>query len=135
VLSDYLAAKLLEASVANVAFASGSPLYLAALRVPGDRSDTGTSLGPKEAVYGGYKRVAVPSVAWNKAVGPVQTNAEDIALAKWTSGPTAQVVAWALCDALTAGNVHHLGDTAALLIDAEDPEPSIGAGLLRLVFA
>jgi hypothetical protein len=134
VLSDYLAAKLLEASVADSSFASGDPLYLALLSAPGTRSDTGTTLATKEVDYGGYGRVAVAASVWGEASGPAITNAEPIALAKRTSGQ-AQVVGWALCDAVTKGNVHHIGVTAAFVVDEADPEPEIGVGLLRVVFA
>lgn len=134
-LSDYLAAKLLEASVANVTYASGATLYLALLSAPGARSDTGATLQAKEAVYGGYARTAVPSSAWGEAQGPAITNAEEIPLPKCTSG-AAQVVGWALCDGPESGaHVLHIGDTATLKIDLADPEPIIGVGLLRLVFA
>ena len=133
-LSEYLAQKLLQASVADVSFASGTPLYLALLSAPGAASDTGTTIAAKEVAYGGYERVAVPAGAWGEPEGMAITNAEEIPLPKRTSG-SAQVIGWALCDAAEGGNVHHVGITAALKIDEADPEPVIGAGLLRVVFA
>lgn len=133
-LSNYLAAKLLDASVRNVSFASGAQTFLALLSAPAVPSDTGTTLAAKEAAYGGYTRAEVASSVWEAASGPVIVNAELIALPKRTSGQ-AQIIAWALCDAATKGNVLHFGDTPAFVIDAADPEPSIGAGLLRIVFA
>jgi hypothetical protein len=134
VLSNYLAAKLLEASVANASFASGAQTFLALLTAAGTPADTGTTLSTKEAAYGGYARAEVASSVWAEAEGPYIVNAEPIPLAKRTSG-AAQIVAWAICDAVTKGNVLHLGDTATFIIDEADPEPIIGAGLLRVVFA
>lgn len=133
-LSNYLAAKLLEASVANVAFASGSPLYLALLKAPGVAADTGATIAAKEVVYGGYERTAVPSTSWGEPEGQAITNSAQIALPVWTSG-AAQVIGWALCDQAEQGHVHHIGITAALKIDEADPDPVIGVGLLRVVFA
>jgi hypothetical protein len=124
-LSDHWAGELLEETV-------GSPAFLAMCTVRPVPADTGSTI--TEVAYGGYRRVELPAGTFGPPEGSGVVNIVKVALAPMTGPPGGRVIAWAICSALTGGFVKTSGDTVEFMIDLEDPEPSIGIGLLRVAF-
>ena len=105
--SDYLANKISDLMLGGVAYTPPATYYLALYTT--SPTDSG---GGVEVVGGSYERVAIANNLTNfpAAVAGLKSNALQINFPRATAD-WGLVVASALCDAPTAGNVHLLGDT------------------------
>lgn len=104
-------------------------LWLALLKSPPNDATTGAELD--EAGYTGYARVQVASTAWTAASGGVKRTTIDIVFPPVSATPVT-VVAWALCDAATAGTVVWWGHMVASRLDPTEGAPKVAAGMLTL---
>jgi hypothetical protein len=109
--SNYLSKKLLEEALGGVAYTSATNTYLALLTVTPDDTSTGSTI--TETDYASYARTLVGTSnnqtdAWNAATGTttaVVTNKNAITAPVATGASTNPLVAVAIVDAASAGNV------------------------------
>lgn len=101
---------VLDAACGGLAYAPGSPLYLALVTVTVTAGMTGATI--TETDYGSYARVAVASTVWNAAAGGVKSNATAVAFPQSTTPSANPVVGWALCSTagIGTGVVHFAGN-------------------------
>lgn len=129
-LSHYLSGKILEASVAKAPLdLGGPPLYLALLLAEPGPEVTGGEL--VEPTYPAYARPEVDADAWGVADRGMLTNTAPIPLPASSGGPW-RIVAWALVDAPTGGNVHWVGRMPAIVLAPDDLNPQVNAGALSV---
>jgi len=103
-MSRYLEKNLLEHVTNKKAFTSPKA-FLALCTVVPTSASTGSTIS--EATYTGYARVEVPAASWNAAVEGAPSTIKNSAIVKFaacTAG-SSTIVAVALCDALTLGNM------------------------------
>jgi hypothetical protein len=125
-LSAYLRAAFLEASVGRApTLVLPDTLYLALLTQLPSAADTGSTI--VEPGYAQYSRTLLAGTAWDPAQpdGSIR-NSSVIPLPAPTAGDY-QAIAWALCDAAVAGNVHWFGQMPPILLSPTDPSPQIDA--------
>ena len=109
-LSDYLEVKLLDHFLGTTTYTKPSAVYLALYTVAPTDSTSGT-----EVSGGSYVRKAA---TFNAASSGSTTNTSDI---DFTGMPACTVVAIAVCDALSSGNILVYGGlTANKTLDAGD---------------
>lgn len=105
-------------------------LYLALLVEEATPLDTGTSLA--EVSYVGYQRVAVPTTSWGSIVDGVVLNDTAVVFPAVSSGSSI-IIGFALCSALTAGDVRWFGPMTPTLLTSSEPDPpTVAAGSLLL---
>ena len=128
--SDYCEKKVLDHVSGKTAFAQPS-LFLALTTVAVVDADTGSTI--TEANYTGYARKAMPAADWNAASGTTATvtNAAQEQFAACTAG-TSTVIGWALCDALTVGNVILFGTCPSFTVSTTQTPVTVAAGALSL---
>lgn len=103
--SDYAENKTLDAWLGNTAIPANATVYVALLTVTPSDSGGGT-----EVTGGSYARVAKTNNAanWPNAAGGSKSNGTDIVFPTPTAG-WGNVVAWAIYDASTGGNLIYWG--------------------------
>jgi hypothetical protein len=130
--SKFKSAKQLEHSAGKATDSLVTPVYLALCTVVPTDSSTGSTI--TEASYTGYARKSVAGSDWALAVeGSPSTiaNANVLTFAACTGG-TSTVLGWALCDALTAGNVIMWGTCTSTVISTTQTPATVAVGLLSL---
>jgi hypothetical protein len=132
-LSPYLSGGLLAASLGGPAFQFGDPPYLALVTAPVQATDLGSTL--QEPAYAGYERVALPWEGWTLDPSNTMALSPQIALPPYQSGPSAQIVGWAICDAPAAGDWGWSGLCTPFVIDVSDPAPTWSAGAILVNLA
>lgn len=111
--SDYSENKLLDHVLGKTSFTMPATVYLAlCTAVPTDAS-TGSTI--TEANYTGYARKQVAAADLNAAASGSSSNANAITFANCTAG-SSTIIGWALCDALTVGNVLCWGTATSTVI-------------------
>jgi hypothetical protein len=125
--SDYLENKLLDHIVGKASFTMPSPVYVALCTTTPTDASTGSTL--VEANYTGYARKSVPSADWGTASSGNTSNANAITFAACTGG-TSSAQSFAICDALTGGNVLVWGVLGAALSISNGITPAFNAGQL-----
>lgn len=128
--SDYVEKKILDHLTGKAAYTSPAPLYMALCTVAPTDADTGSTI--TEANYTGYARIQVPAADWNAAAGvspAAATNAVQKQFAACTAGSSV-VIAWALCDSLTLGNVINKGTCTSVTISPTQTPATVAAGAL-----
>lgn len=123
--SDYLENKVLDHFLgkANTAFSSGACYMALCTAVPTDAS-TGTTI--TEANYTGYARKQIAAADWNAASSGTSTTATVTTFAACTAG-SSTIIGFALCDALTVGNVLYWGTVTSKVIDTSSTPPTVAA--------
>jgi hypothetical protein len=130
--SNYLSKKLLEEALGGVAFASPANTYLALLTVVPDDTSTGSSI--TETDYASYARTLIGTAnnqtdAWNAATGTttaVVTNKNAITCPTATGASTNPIVAVAVIDASTNGNILYWATVTSTPIASGDT-PKVNA--------
>ncbi len=128
--SDFAEVKVLELMFGKTAYAPGlSYLYVALCTVVPTDASTGTSI--TEATYTGYARANILAASMNAAATPGGTIANGVAItfAACTAG-TSTIIGFALCDALTVGNMIMWGTVTSKVIDTSNTPPTIAIGAL-----
>lgn len=105
-LSHYLANKLLDHTLRNVAYTSPSTVYLALFTTMPAADGTGGT----EVTGGSYARQAI---TFGAAAAGVATNST---VETFSAMPAATVVGAGLFDALAAGNLLHLGRFSSAVV-------------------
>ena len=90
------------------------PFYLALLTAVPDGNPTGASLSEPSGSGYARKSYASGSSYWNFGISGVQ-NASAVKF-NTASGDWGRIVAWALCDASTGGNVYACGELSQSLV-------------------
>lgn len=127
--SNYCENKVLDHLTGKTAFTSPGPLYMALCTVLPDDTSTGSTI--TEANYTGYARKQVATADWNAAASGAVTNANAITFANASAG-TSTVVGWALCDALSAGNVIAWGSCTSTTISSTQTPATFAAASLSI---
>lgn len=130
-LSDYAEKKILDHLTGKTAFTSPGPLYLALCTVVPTDADTGSTL--TEATYTGYARKQIPAADMSAAAGTAAEvhNSVQEQFAACTAG-SSTILAWALVDAVAAGNVIYWGTCASTVISVTQTPATIAAAALSL---
>ncbi len=121
-MSNYLAGKLLDYVLKGTAFSSPT-LYAALTTTVPTQTDTGSTI--LEVAYTSYVRVSVPGSSINAAtlISGLMSSVNGTAINFPTSTGTPQTaLGFALCDALTVGNLLYFGPlTQSLAIFSGSP--------------
>lgn len=117
---------------AETLFKKPAKVFLALCTVVPTSSSTGTSITEATGATG-YARKEVPVASIAEAVegatSTIETNAE-LVFAAITAG-SATVIAWALVDALTVGNIVMWGTATSTVISSTQTPPTIAAKALK----
>lgn len=127
--SDYLEGKVLEHYMGKTAFTMPTAIYMALCTVTPTDASTGSTL--TEANYTGYARKQILATGLNAAAAGTMTNSTDIVFANATAG-TSTIIGFAICDALTAGNVLVWGTTTSKVIDINNTPATCTANSLSI---
>ena len=125
--SDYLENPLLDHILSDGAFTEPANIYLALCTVVPTDASTGTSI--TEANYTGYARKEIVATDLSAAASGSKTNSAAITFAACTAG-TSTVIGFAICDALTVGNILVWGTTTSKVIDTTSTPATIAIGAL-----
>ena len=104
-------------------------IYLALCTSIPTAASTGTTI--VEASYTGYARKQIAAADLNAASAGQMTNANAITFAA-CSGSTSTIIAFAICDAATVGNVIYWGSITSKVIDVSNTPATVAAGALVL---
>lgn len=133
--SDYMENKVLDI-LGGTTFTAPATVYLALYvgAAPSDASTGTTPAGGATEVTGGsYARQAVTNNATNWPAASAGSKSNGTAIT-WATPPSANwgvVVGFAICDALTNGNILYKGAISpAKTINNGDPAPSFAIGAL-----
>ena len=119
--------KLLDHIFRAVVYTSEAPLYMALCTTLPTVTDTGSTI--VEAGYTGYARLQIITAHFNAAAtGSITTGVGDT-FAACTAG-TSTVVGWALCSALTLGNITVWGSCPSVTISTTQTPASLAIGAL-----
>jgi hypothetical protein len=102
-----------------------APTYIALCTVVPTDSSTGTSI--TEANYTTYARISVSAASMSAASAGSKTNSSGYTGAACTAG-SSTIIGWALCDALTVGNMLCWGTTTSTVISTTQTPPTIAVG-------
>ena len=125
-MSDYLEVKVLDHVLGTTAFTMPANVYLALCTVATVDADDGTTI--TEANYTSYARVEV-SDDWAAAASGSKDNANILQLPAATGG-TSTATHFALCDALTGGNMLIHGQLTSSLAISNGITPAFAVGAL-----
>src|SRR5689334_17472993 len=106
--SDYLEDKLNDHVHGKATYTAPANIYIALLTSAPVDSDTGTSIGSKEATYAGYARKSTAATDYGSSSGGTIANTNVINFAPCTGG-SSTVKYFAKVDASSAGNVLYWG--------------------------
>ena len=121
--SDYFENIVLDLAFNDPAFTEAL-LYMALCTVVPTDASTGSTL--TEATYTGYARKLIAAADMSAAASGTKTNSAAITFAACTAGAST-IIGFALCDALTVGNIHYWGTTTSKVIDVNNTPPTIAA--------
>ena len=123
--SDYLELKVLDHCMSDGAFTEPANIYMAlCTAVPTDAS-TGTTI--VEADYTGYARKEVLATDLSAAASGSKTNSGAITFAACSAGAST-IIGFAICDALTVGEVIYWGTTTSKVIDVNNTPATVAVG-------
>lgn len=129
--SDYAELKILDASFGDPNVVFPTTMYVAlCTAVPAD-SDTGSTI--VEALYTGYARIPITNADMSPAallagLGS-KTNINSLVGAACTAGSSI-CTAFAICDALTAGNMIWSNSMSTVTVSVVQSPPTIAPGAL-----
>jgi hypothetical protein len=123
--SDYWENAVLDGTFGDPSVPAIANAYLALTTVVPDDTKTGAAL--TEAGYTGYARAQVPAASMSPAASGSKTNSVAVTFAACTGG-TATVIGWALCDALSGGNVLAWGTCTSTVISTTQTPATIAVG-------
>jgi hypothetical protein len=127
--STYLSSALIGHVMGKSTYTAPATYYVCLCTILPLASDTGSTL--HEVGYTGYVRRSFTSASLGAVSGAAVSSVVDLAFA--TCGATgATAVAFAVCDASTAGNLLYFGVLPASLAIATGQIPTVPAGLLTL---
>jgi hypothetical protein len=125
--SDYLENKVLDHCLGDGAYTSPAAIYLALCTTAPNDASTGSTIA--EATYTGYARKQILATDLNAASGGSKTNGNAITFADCTGG-SSTIVGFAICDAVTGGNVLYWGTVTSKVIDTSNTPATVAAGAL-----
>lgn len=123
--SDYLENQVLNHCLGDGAFAMPAAVYLALCTVVPTDASTGSTI--TEANYTGYARKQIAAADLAAAASGSKTNSAIITFADCTAG-TSTVIGFAICDALTLGNILYWGTVTSKVIDTANTPATVAAG-------
>ena len=126
--SDYFENAVLDLAFNDPAFTEALLYVALCTAIPTDAS-TGTTI--TEATYTGYARKQIAAADMSAAASGSKTNSAAITFAACTAGAST-IIGFALCDALTVGNIHYWGTTTSKVIDVNNTPPTIAVSGLSV---
>lgn len=123
--SDYYETHVLDHVLGKTELTKVTPIFLALCTVVPTDASTGSTL--TEATYTGYARKSVAAADWNAASAGQSTNGNAITFAACT-GSSSTIIGWALCDAVTAGNVIVWGTCTSTVISTTQTPATVAVG-------
>ena len=126
--SDYFENIVLNLAFNDPAFTEAL-MYMALCTVVPTDASTGSTL--TEATYTGYARLLIAAADMNAAASGSKTNGAALTFAACTAGAST-IIGFALCDALTLGNIHYWGTTTSKVIDVNNTPPTVAASGLSV---
>lgn len=131
--SVWLANKQLDHAFGKATWTAPSKVYVALLTEKADRDDTGSTLS--EATYTGYERVEWDVSDIGSASDGSSANTGVITFPQRMAGGDT-IVAIAICDAATGGNVLYFdSDMTSFVVSEQYPAPAIAVGALTITEA
>lgn len=128
--SHYCQNAILEHILSKNAFTMPANVYMALCTVAPTEDDTGTSI--TEANYTGYARKEILATDLGNAANGIITNSgAAIVFADCTAG-SSTIVGFAICDALTAGNMLYYGTTTSKTIDTNNTPATVAISGLSI---
>lgn len=124
--SDYLENKILDHVFGDGAYTSPTAYVALCTTVPTDAS-TGSNI--VEANYTGYARLIINASDMSAAAAGSKTNSAALTFAACTAG-SSTIIGFAICDALTVGNMLMWGTVTSKVIDTTATPPTIQASAL-----
>lgn len=122
--SDYLENKNLDHNLSDGAFTMPEKIYLALCTTVPEDGKTGTTI--VEAGYTGYARKQIEAASLAAAASGTKKNSAEIVFAECTAS-SATVIGWAICDALTVGNMLYWGTATSTVISTTQTPAKIPA--------
>ena len=130
--SDVVEKKILDHLTGKTAYVSPGPLFIALTTVAVAETDTGTTI--TEPTTTGYARIQIPTASFNAASGSGTTPSSAVTNAAITSaalsGTPATCIGFALCSALTLGDVVLFGTITSTTISGTQTPWTIASGNL-----
>lgn len=125
--SDYYETHVLDHVLGKTSLSLVTPIFLALCTVVPTDASTGSTI--TEATYTGYARKAVAAADWNAATSPggQSTNKNAITFEPCT-GSSSTIIAWALCDAATVGNIIVWGTCTSTVISTTQTPATVAIG-------
>ena len=127
--STYCENSVLGHAMGKTSWTMPAAIYLALCTSIPTAASTGTTI--VEASYTGYARKQIAAADLNAASAGQMTNANAITFAA-CSGSTSTIIAFAICDAATVGNVIYWGSITSKVIDVSNTPATVAAGALVL---
>lgn len=116
--SDVVENKILDHIFGDGTYTVTAPVYLALTTVAVTDAMTGSTI--TEANYTGYARLAIAATDMNAASGGTKTNGNALTFAGCTAGSSV-VVGFAICSALTGGDVIMSGSLSLTVSTTQTP--------------
>ena len=126
--SDYSEVAILD-HLFNDPALTAPAIYMALCTVVPTDASTGTSI--TEATYTGYARKQIATTDMSAAAAGSKTNGLAITFAACTAG-SSTIIGFALCDALTLGNIIYWGTTTSKVIDVNNTPPTVAVSGLAV---
>lgn len=128
--SDWLEDRLLDHLICiDTTFTGAATLYVALCTAAPTDASTGSTI--TEATYTGYARKSTTAADWGASSGGTKSNSAAITFAACTGG-SSTVTHFAICDALTLGNVFCYGTLTSQLAVSNGITPEFAIGDLDI---
>lgn len=125
--SDYWELKVLDGTFGDPTTPTiTAPVYLALCTVVPTDGSTGSTITEATGATG-YARIAIAAADMSGAASGSKTNGNALTGAAITAG-SATVIGFAICDALTVGNMLAWGTCTSTVISATQTPPTIAIG-------
>lgn len=123
--SDYAENVILDHAMSDGAWGEPANCYMALCTAAPVDASTGTTI--VEADYTGYARIDIPAASLSAAASGSKTNSVAITFAACSAG-TSTIIGFALCDAITTGNMIYWGTTTSKVIDVNNTPATVAIG-------
>ena len=107
--SVYLQNKILDHAMGKTAFTMPSSVYLALIVTNAPTASMTGSTITEPAGGNGYARIVIPGASLTAAASGLSTNGTTITFASATNAGWGTIIGFAICDALTTGNMLFYG--------------------------
>lgn len=128
--SQYAETHILDHAHGKTSWTMPATPFLRLLTVVPTSASTGSTI--TDATYTGYAGLSVPGSSWAAAVAATPSAAQTNTILTFAActGGSSTIIAWALTDAATAGNVIEWGTCTSTVISTTQTPATIASGAL-----